>query len=209
MNRPRMITGAHDAATRGEAELYETPPGAVRALLAAEPFFSRPQRLLEPACGPGQLVAALQAAGHDVTAADKFDYEARWKGAADTIRTWGRDFLASPPDTSCRAVVMNPPYSKADAFIVTALTCAPRVYALLELGWLQGEGASRCALTEGPLIRVHAFRGRLDMHRDGFPEDRQSSSTRKHAWFVFASRRAEDAAPVELRRISEIGGNHG
>lgn len=207
MNRARMMTGSHDAATKGDAELYETPPGAVRALMAAEPFFSRPQTILEPACGPGQLVAALQAAGHDVTAADKFDYEARWKGAPDTIRTWGRDFLEVPADTSCRAVVMNPPYSKADLFVMQALNCAPRVYALLELGWLQGESLFRSALIDdGPLVRVYPFRGRLDMHRDGFPEELRQGQARKHAWFVFTTRRAADAAPVELRRISEIGG---
>lgn len=213
MNRSRMITGAHDAATKGEGELYETPPQAVRALMAAEPFFSVPQRILEPACGPGQIVAALQAAGHTVTASDLFDYEARWKGAPDTERRWGLDFLDARiagfigyRNAGFRAVVMNPPYSKANDFVAAALQWAPRVYALLELGWIQGEAAGRCALVDdGPLIRVLPFIDRLDMHRDGFPAERRTNSTRKHAWFVFANRRAADAAPIEMRRISAAG----
>lgn len=208
MNRVRTIIGAHDAETKG-AQLHETQPSAVRALLAEEPFFSRSQRILEPACGPGQLVAALQAAGHDVTAADKFNYEDRWKGAPDTIRTWGRDFLTSEPDTSCAAVVMNPPYSMTDAFILRALECAPRVYALLELGWPQGTGAQRCALTDGgPLVYEYVFRERLSMHRDGFPEELRSSSTRKHAWYSFVNRRCDGDGSWVTRRISCIGGDH-
>lgn len=207
MNRARMMTGSHDAETKGEAELYETPPGAVRALMAAEPFFSRPQKILEPACGPGQLVAALQAAGHDVTAADKFDYEARWKGAPDTIRTWGRDFLQAPCDTSCRAVVMNPPYSKADAFIQQALRCAPRVYALLERGWAQGEAELRNDLADsGKLVREYAFRERLEMHRDGFPVEQRQAQARKHSWFVFVDGAGRGDGSWITRRISCIGG---
>ncbi|MBI1401434.1 class I SAM-dependent methyltransferase [Hyphomonas sp.] len=207
MSRVRTITGAHDTATKGEAELYETPPGAVRALLAAEPFFRRAQTILEPCCGPGQMVAALQAEGHQVIAADRFDYEARWKGRPDTVRTWHLDFLTAQPDRSCSAVVMNPPYSRADAFIERALACAPRVYALLELGWLQGEGALRCDLIDGgPLIRVYQFRGRLDMHRDGFPVERRQQQARKHAWFCFVWRSMAEPVPVAFTRVSEIGG---
>lgn len=207
MNRARMITGAHDAATKGEAELYETPPGAVRALMAAEPFFLRPQMILDPCCGPGQIVATLQAAGHDVTAADKFDYEARWKGRPDTIRTWGRDFLTVRADESCQAVVINPPYSSADAFIEQGLACAPRVFALLERGWAQGERDARNALADsGILVREHAFRERLDMHRDGFPEERRTNSARKHSWFVFIRGRTGGDGSWITRRISCIGG---
>lgn len=206
MSRARTIVGSHRPDTKGIAELYETPPEAVRALMAAEPFFSRPQMIWEPACGPGQIVAALEACGHDVIASDKFDYSDRWKGGRPAH--WGFDFLDQPePMRACRAIVMNPPFSMADAFVERALQEAPRVYALLELGWLQGDSSPvrNRLIDDGPLVRVHAFADRLDMHRDGFPVERRTNSTRKHAWFCFVNRRKADAVPVAFRRISAKG----
>lgn len=205
MTSVRMITGTHDAATKGEAELHETPPGATRALMRAHPFFFRRRRLLEPACGPGQIVAVLQGQGHEVIAADRFNYEDRWKGAFDTVRTWGRDFLRCGRAGGFDGVVMNPPYSWADDFIWRGLREAPMVFALLELGWQQATGA-RCELIDdGYLVHQYTFRERLDMHRDGYPEEKKQDSARKHAWFVFSRTRRETVWwPCE--RISQIGG---
>lgn len=206
-----MITGTHDAETKGEAELYETPPGATRALIAAEPYLQRPRRILEPACGPGAIVEVLEAAGHQVTAGDKFDYSARWKAAAASI-AWGRDFLSGDAlsyldAATYDAVVMNPPYSQADEFVFNALPFAPRIYALLELGWPQGALPVRTRLTDGGhLVRQLTFRERLDMHRDGFPEEERGSSTRKHAWFVFSRRPLSQGEGWQTLRISQTGG---
>lgn len=205
MTSAMMITGTHDRDTKGEAELYETPHGATLALLRAHPFFRRPRRLLEPACGPGQIVEVLQAERHDVTAADKFDYEDRWKGAFDTLRTWGRDFLACGHQGGFDGVVMNPPYSRADDFIFAALREAPIVFALLEVGWKQATGMARSELIDdGYLAHEYDFRERLDMHRDGFAEEDKGYQPRKHAWFVFSRTRRETSWwPCE--RISQVG----
>jgi hypothetical protein len=62
------ITGATRApfSHRGN-DTYETPPQAVRALLAAERL---PYNVWEPCCGPGAIVRVLRAAGHQVVATD-------------------------------------------------------------------------------------------------------------------------------------------
>ena len=191
MSAVTAITGRDPARPSGEAELHETPREAVFALVKADPFLQRRRVIWEPACGPGALVWALQTCGHTVLASDLYQYEGRWRADPLTVRDWRMDFLGLTsmpfygwhrlqPD----AIVMNPPYSKADAFVDQAMTLAPRVYALLELGWLQAETWTRDRLLDGDLWRrFHPFRERLDMHRDSYAGPK--ATTRKHAWFVF------------------------
>lgn len=62
--------GRHRLADRRH-DLYETPAEAVHALLRVE---SLPQRIWEPACGPGAIVQVLRGAGHDVIATDLNDW---------------------------------------------------------------------------------------------------------------------------------------
>jgi hypothetical protein len=59
----------HPNAERG-ADLYETPAGAVQALLQAEAI---PQHIWEPAAGRGAIVRELRTAGHTVIASDLHD----------------------------------------------------------------------------------------------------------------------------------------
>lgn len=201
----RAITGTRSKKDRG-AELHETPAFAVRLLMEQWPeFFATPRTLFEPHCGPGQMVAALQAAGHFVVAADLEDYERRWKARENTPRYWGKDFLSwapgNPFSAGIEAIVMNPPYSMADAHVLHALTLAPRVFALLELTWMNGVGDARCALVDdGPLIAVHPFKHRIPMHADNYTGKRTKNS-RRHAWYVFSRPGRNPAYAPVLRRI--------
>tara|TARA_R110000787_G_scaffold3148_4_gene12657 strand:- start:44393 stop:45052 length:660 start_codon:yes stop_codon:yes gene_type:complete len=197
------MTGAH-APAPDDAELHETQPEAVWALIEADPWLQEARTIWEPSCGPGRLVDALQRAGHAVVASDLYDYEGRWRADSCTLRVWDSDFLDPVHNGNVwrrilqgrvDAIIMNPPFSKADAFVTTALTRAPRVYALLPLGWQQGgEGSiGRDALLDGgDWIRYHPFRERLtDMHRDGW-EGRRTRTSHKHAWFVFGGPASRD-----------------
>lgn len=166
--------GRHRLADRGD-DLYETPPAAVEALLRVEQL---PRRVWEPCCGPGSVVKVLRAAGHDVVATDLND----WKCPQSEH---GVDFLAQrqAPD-GVTAVVTNPPYKLADAFVAHALELVPKLCVLLRLAFL--ESARRTPILEsGRLARIHVFRNRLPMmHRFGWTGRRTSSSI-AFAWFVF------------------------
>ncbi len=192
------MTVAHDPAPK-DAELHETQREAVYALIEADPFLQEKRKLWEPACGPGQLVASLQDAGHQVVASDLYAYERRWKGEPGTRRHWRHDFL--DPRThhlkrGVEAIIMNCPFSQIDAFIVTALGLVPRVYALAPLGWMQGGAGTgiRDELLDrsGSWLRCHPFRERLEeMHRDGWA-GRKTRTEHKHAWFVFGKPKGRD-----------------
>ena len=175
----------HPLADRGH-DLYETPPVAVRALLDAEWL---PNRIWEPACGPGVIVRELRATGRAVLASDIVDYGC----PGQTVE----DFLTiGAPEADC--IVTNPPFKDAAAFVAHALELCPRVIMLLRLAFLESE-RRRSILENGTLARVHVFRNRLPMmHRDGWTGPKTSSTT-AFAWFVWDR---SHRGPTALHRLS-------
>lgn len=178
-------------ADRGD-DLYQSPPEAVRALMRAERL---PHRIWEPACGPGAIVRVLRDAGHEVVATDLVDYQ--WPGQNFT----GWDFLIPRPAPAVDAIVTNPPFKLAQAFVERSIELAPLVVMLLRLAFIESERRSPI-LDGGKLARVHVFRNRLPMmHREGRGKEvaKVNSQAIAFAWFVWDR---DHTGPTELRRIS-------
>jgi hypothetical protein len=171
-------------------DLYQTPPEAVLALLRVE---SLSRAVWEPACGPGAIVRILRAAGHDVLATDLVDYASPDQDHA------GWDFLLEQClPAGVEAIVTNPPFKNAEAFVAHALKLCPKVIMLLRLAFLESE-RRRGIIDNGTLARVHVFRKRLPMmHRKGW-QGRKANSGMAFAWFVWD--RAH-CGPTELHRVS-------
>lgn len=180
--------GRHPFDARGD-DLYETPACATRALLANDDV---PLDVWEPACGRGAIASVLQKAGRRVLASDLSYYG--YPGALS-----GADFLLEwKAPAGIGAIVTNPPYKLAAAFVRKALDLrVPKVIMLLRLAFLEGAGRSDI-LDGGQLARVLLFSRRLPrMHRDGWNGPRASSSI-CFAWFVWEHGRR---GPTEVRRI--------
>jgi hypothetical protein len=176
-------------------DLYETPEVAVHALLRAEPLLQQPRNIWEPACGRGNIVNPLRAAGHKVIATDLVNY-----GIPITPPGYyGVDFLMEYklPD-GVELILTNPPFKLAEDFVTHALELCPRVIMLLRLAFLESE--RRCGILEGRgLARILAFRKRLPMmHRDGW-EGRKANSGMAFAWFVWDR---GHVGPTTIERIS-------
>lgn len=176
-----MATGNRvHAVSERKNDLYQTPECAVRSLLALEPL---PDRIWEPACGPGAIVRVLRAAGKDVVATDLVDYG---EGQA------GVDFLMErrAPD-GVEAIVTNPPFKLAEEFVEHALELCPHVVMLLRVAFLEGlrwhsPAAERRGLDfNAHLARVTVFCPRLPMmHREDW-EGPKANSGMAFGWFVF------------------------
>jgi hypothetical protein len=87
---------------RKERDFYETPEWVTEALM---PHLPARLRIWEPAAGSGRMVRALRTGGHVVEASDIAQ---------------GCDFLLATEAMRCDAVVTNPPYVAAEAFIERA-----------------------------------------------------------------------------------------
>lgn len=180
-------------ANRGD-DLYQSPPEAVEALCRIE---NLPERIWEPACGPGAIVKVLRERGRDVLATDLVDYQSPYQDAS------GVDFLIpgiaeSYAGDGSRVIVTNPPFKNAHLFVARALTMAPTVYMLLRLAFLESE-KRRDIIDNSGLRTVHVFRKRLPMmHREGW-EGRKANSGMAFAWFVWER---GYTGPTHLRRVS-------
>jgi hypothetical protein len=170
----RTGQGKHPLADRGH-DMYLTQPLAVTALLRVERL---PRGIWEPAAGKGAIVKVLREAGHTVVASDLI----RYPGCR---LDFAGDFLATtrvPRGVS--AIVTNPPYKDAQAFIEHGLELVPIVFVLLRILFLESE-VRAAFFDRGHLERVHVFRDRLkDMHRDGWTGPKASPAM-TFAWFVF------------------------
>lgn len=156
-------------------DCYDTPPVAVHALLAVERL---PHVIWEPACGTGNIVEVLRAAGHEVIATDLND-----RGCADSAHRI--DFLLPGPHPDCGAVVTNPPFGLAEKFVAAALERAPIVIMLLRLAFMESQRRS-AILDNGMLARVHVFARRLPMmHRAGRAAGPRSNSGIAFCWMIW------------------------
>ena len=177
----------HPLKVRG-ADLYQTPPEAVHALLKIEPI---PLTLWEPACGPGAIVSVLRATGRAVIATDLNDWN-----CPDSQS--GIDFLMEiKAPSGIGAIITNPPYSLAGDFVRKALDLCPLVIMLMRLGFLESIGRSDI-LDGGQLARVYPFANRLPMmHRESY-DGPKASSAMAFAWFVWDR---DHQGPTILERI--------
>jgi hypothetical protein len=179
-----LATGSAQAphSERG-LDLYETPPEAVRALLAVEPVS---QMVWEPACGPGAIVRVLRESGRTVLATDLVDW-----GCPDS--QFDVDFLAErEAPAGVGAIVTNPPFKLANEFAAHAIKLVPEVHMLMRGAFLEGMRWYRPEETKhglglrDHLARVWMFAPRLPfMHRHGYEGKKNSSSAMPFAWFVF------------------------
>ncbi len=166
--------GAHPVAHRGD-EMYPTSPKAVVTLLSVEQFSGT---IWEPGCGFGNIVKVLRDRGHTVVASDLHDY-----GCPDS--TAGVDFLKVPRSPKgVTAIIGNPPFKDAEAWITHGLSLVPRVVFLLRILFLQAEEREELFAHE-QLARIHVFTHRFgDMHRAGWDGPKASPSM-SLAWFCF------------------------
>jgi hypothetical protein len=174
------------------AEMVETDPWAVNALLAAEILTPR---VLDPCAGRGILAEAARVLGHEVQALDAFDwgYPARrgdflaLSSIADIDPDWrGRDFT----------VLMNPPFSLAEGFVRQALALGARKIVCFErLAWWES-GRRRRFWNAHPPQRIHLCAERATCWRlDKPPSSRKDGRTpTAHAWFVWE--RGQPSGPL-------------
>jgi len=173
---------------RHPADLYETSPGAVKMFLRHVPLEGP---VLEPSAGRGAIVTELRQAGLEVFASDLYDHNA---DPALGIVT-GVDFLAMTSISGCRSIVMNPPFSDAEAHVRHALQLLPdhgMLAVLLRMTWIAAKG--RADLLGHCHTEIMAGRLRM-LPPDAV--DRGHSGTTDFSWFIMS----REAAVNGTRRV--------
>jgi len=166
---------------RDPHDSYETPPAAVHQLLS---HVCLRGDIWDPSCGRGNIIKALRDAGvalDRLIATDKYQHTPL-EGTAAMV--FGLDFLTLEIG-SAENIVMNPPYSQADAHVRHALQIVPKhgmVCVLLRLTWVAAQKREDLLKHLWKIIIV----GRLKMLPPDVP-DRGHNGAVDFAWFVFAN----------------------
>lgn len=189
-----------------KGDLYLTPEWCVHRLLEAQdfgllnsqttnPWPGRPKLVLEPACGEGHIIRAvnswLEEKGRfrptwmalDV----RRDAEKRTTDALDIVPFMDdvpRDFMVFEPQRRPRyqpeetvdIIITNPPYSLALDFAMAATSMAPQVALLLRLNWLATAFRNDWLRSNTPSIYVLP-------NRPSFCDGRTDAT--EYAWMVW------------------------
>jgi hypothetical protein len=165
---------------RPEAGLddFPTPPWAVRGLVEhviGELASLRHQTCLEPACGRGHTATALAEYFGHVEASDVHPYGF---GAVDDFT------LSSHADGAFDWVVTNPPFRRAEAFIMRALPIARRGVAMLSRTvFVESVGRYQRMFAPHPPSKVAQYVERVPMVQGRL--DRKASTATGYAWLVW------------------------
>lgn len=179
-------------------EGFETPKWCIDAILDVEMMSGL---VWDPCTGKGVMAEAAKARGHAVIASDIYD--------------WGYLEYLKQPDTRPRfdflegvhadlwregdfvhqdnglTVFMNPPFSKAEAFVEKAHEIGARkIICFQRFSWYEGErdtGKKRGQFWEKyPPNRIYICGSRATCWRFDIPEEeRKSGTTTAHAWFIW------------------------
>ncbi|WP_425404607.1 hypothetical protein [Hwanghaeella sp.] len=165
-------------------ECFETDPWAAAAILTVEILTAE---VLDPCCGTGILVRAAIRAGYDVAANDVCD----WGFPRDTEA----DFLTHYIDLTGKTVFMNPPFSKAGAFVDRAFELnARKVVCFQRYAWFESDDRRKW-WERNPPARIWLCGDRAACWRfDIAPQDRNGNPNTAHAWFVWE--RGHKGGPV-------------
>ncbi|KAA5603004.1 class I SAM-dependent methyltransferase [Roseospira marina] len=160
-------------------DYFPTPPWATRAL--CELLGARPNGTVwEPACGAGHMARPLAEYWGRVVATDV---------AADQIGYGQRlDFLLEPrpadvPAGKLDAIITNPPFRLAAAFVRHALPQAAVVAMLVRTAFLEGGERWRDLFDPYPPTTIAQFAERVPMHKGRCL--RAASTATAYCWIVW------------------------
>lgn len=172
---------------RNKDDFYQTPYSLTRLLLDNEPILLHLNpTILEPAAGKGAIVRVIEERIGKPFNASLTHYD---------LSSDGIDFFRET--TEYDAIITNPPYRQAGAFIKKAKTVARKYIAmLLPLSYLHGKERldSIWSDREFPLARVLVF-SRFPMLTAEIREDgKHETGMQVYAWYIW--QRNYSAEPV-------------
>lgn len=157
------MSSTNRGAVRSPLDFYETPAWCVRALWSACPDVRGVGAVFDPACGRGAILRALRdmdpapwlhLVGTDI------DPDAVRIARSSGLYAEVADYLSPELRVAVgvySAVVMNPPYSRAEAFVRRAIDHGQRLWpvaALLRIAFLASQGRAEWLAKDAPDVYV-------------------------------------------------------
>ena len=174
---------------REELDYYATPTKEVKNILNTLNFDFSNKTILEPCVGGGHMAEAIL--DYIITNNQKSvkligtDYKDRdWRNDSWSL-SYGHDFLDDDyPFNSADIIIMNPPYSILEPFMIRALDIAKeKVIMLGRMQALEAEGRYENIYINNPPTDIYQYVDRIQCWKNG--EEPTGSSAQGYVWLVW------------------------
>jgi hypothetical protein len=195
---------------REEKDYYATPKDEVLNILNALNFDFTNQTILEPCVGGGHMAQGINQyiENNGQFLVRRIGTDIQDRGFEDEYwqTEYGFDFLADDyPIDSADVIIMNPPYSTLEPFLIRALEIAKdKLIVLCRMQVLEGEGRYEKIFTTDPPTEIYQYVDRIQCWKNG--EKPTGSSAQGYCWLIW-DRKNPTPAPVLhwLRRSDKQG----
>lgn len=181
---------------RNNLDFYSTPTEEVVNILETMNLDLTNMIILEPCCGDGAMIKGIfdYMNKHPENYPDAIaatDIKERQTDKYQFIHEAGEeyDFLSDnykvPGDLDIDYIIMNPPYSTIEPFVIRALEIANRgVLMLGRLQFLEGKSRYENILKDNPPTDIYIYVDRIKCYKNGDIND-NTSSAQAYAWFFW------------------------
>lgn len=183
---------------REELDYYATPTTEVKNILDTLGYDFTDKSILEPCCGGGHMIAGIQQyitnnlqTPKSLQGTDYMDREFR---SSIWHLQYGLDFLADDyPIDNVDIIIMNPPYSTIEPFLIRALEIAQdKLIVLCRTQVLEGSGRYEKIFKDNPPTDIYQYVDRIQCWKGGVKPS--GTSAQAYCWLVW-DKKAPAAAP--------------
>lgn len=183
---------------REELDYYATPTTEVKNILDTLGYDFTDKSILEPCCGGGHMIAGIQQyitnnlqTPKSLQGTDYMDREFR---SSIWHLQYGLDFLADDyPIDNVDIIIMNPPYSTIEPFLIRALEIAQdKLIVLCRTQVLEGSGRYEKIFKDNPPTDIYQYVDRIQCWKGGIKPS--GTSAQAYCWLVW-DKKAPAAAP--------------
>jgi predicted RNA methylase len=198
---------------RQAEDYYSTPTEEVTNILNILNLNFDGQTILEPSCGGGHMVSGIvnylnsqNVTNYKIIATDIKDRLYRTENPnIETI--YNQDFFADEYGESFPSVdyiIMNPPYSVIEPFVIRALEIPKKgVLMLGRLQFLEGQNRYATIFQKNPPSDVYIYVDRIACFKNG-DTSKKMDSAQAYAWFYFDIEKMKTNKTTEVHWIRRI-----
>lgn len=194
---------------RNKLDYYATPTAEVINILEELNIDFKNNTILEPCVGGGHMAnGILNYLADDVENVRLIGTDIHNRGYEND--EWELycgpeyDFFSDDyPYNNVDWIIMNPPYSVIEPFVIRALEIANKgIIMLARLQFLEGESRYDTILKDNPPTDVYIYVDRIQCWKDGI--EPQGSSAQAYAWFIWDNEHKHPTQVHWLRRNDKL-----
>lgn len=180
---------------REELDYYSTPTKEVENILETLGISFEEKTILEPCVGGGHMLQGIinycnkyNQKPFKIIATDVKDRNPSIQNNNQRIHfSLGEqyDFLLDDyPIDSADIIIMNPPFSTIEPFVIRALEIAPVVIMLGRTQFVEAASRYENIFKEHPMTKIYQYVDRIQCYKNG-DESIKGSSAQAYAWFIW------------------------